>query len=227
MCGKRESCPYSASGHSDSNVHSTFRKRAHDNGIPAARCQNRPCRNPSGTASTKNPSMQGISCGAGPCLLRQIHPIPAPQPSGASPGTFGTTKIRGVKAAVGVAEGIMQPDCMVDEKTAPQAGSVLQLKVRLLGISPMIWRRILVPETMSGALPPECGSRAGRWVKHSRLSLKAPFGTPRYYALQLSASAGHSVFSTFIQILPNPTTVCPFTFTQSPDSIWSTTSGSS
>lgn len=38
---------------------------------------------------------------------------------------------------------------MADEGTTPQAGSVLQLKVRLLGISPMIWRRILVLETMS------------------------------------------------------------------------------
>ncbi len=31
----------------------------------------------------------------------------------------------------------------------PKTGSVLQLNVRLLGISPMIWRRLLVPETMS------------------------------------------------------------------------------
>ena len=61
----------------------------------------------------------------------------------------GTTKIRGVKAAGGVTEGIMQPDCMADEMTAPQAGSVLQLKAGLLGISPMIRRRILVPGTMS------------------------------------------------------------------------------
>ncbi len=38
---------------------------------------------------------------------------------------------------------------MADERTPPKAGSVLQLKVRLLGISPMIWRRLLVPETMS------------------------------------------------------------------------------
>ena len=43
----------------------------------------------------------------------------------------------------------MQPDCMADERTAPQAGSVLQLKAGLLGISPMIRRRILVPGTMS------------------------------------------------------------------------------
>ena len=33
--------------------------------------------------------------------------------------------------------------------TASETGSVLQLKVRLLGISPMIWRSVLVPETMS------------------------------------------------------------------------------
>ena len=62
---------------------------------------------------------------------------------------IGATKIRGVKAAVGVAEGVMQPDCMADERTAPQAGSVLQLEAGLLGISPMIRRRIPVPGTMS------------------------------------------------------------------------------
>ena len=39
---------------------------------------------------------------------------------------------------------------MTDARTAPDTGSVLlQLKVRLLGISPMIWRRVLVPEAMS------------------------------------------------------------------------------
>ena len=38
---------------------------------------------------------------------------------------------------------------MTDAQTAPETGSVLQLKVRLLGISPMIWRRILVPEAMT------------------------------------------------------------------------------
>ena len=27
--------------------------------------------------------------------------------------------------------------------------SIVQLKVRLLGISPMIWRRVLVPESVS------------------------------------------------------------------------------
>ena len=34
-------------------------------------------------------------------------------------------------------------------KSAAQPGTVLQLKVRLLGISPMIWRRVLVPESVS------------------------------------------------------------------------------
>ena len=39
---------------------------------------------------------------------------------------------------------------MTDARTAPETGSVLlQLKVRLLGISPMIWRRVLVPDAMS------------------------------------------------------------------------------
>ncbi|MXW86168.1 MAG: plasmid pRiA4b ORF-3 family protein [Boseongicola sp. SB0673_bin_14] len=39
---------------------------------------------------------------------------------------------------------------MTNARTAPETGSVLlQLKVRLLGISPMIWRRVLVPYTMS------------------------------------------------------------------------------
>ena len=38
---------------------------------------------------------------------------------------------------------------MADERTTPKAGSVLQLKVRLLEINPMIWRRLLVLETMS------------------------------------------------------------------------------
>ena len=39
---------------------------------------------------------------------------------------------------------------MTDARTAPETGSVLlKLKVRLLGISPMIWRRVLVPDAMS------------------------------------------------------------------------------
>ena len=32
-------------------------------------------------------------------------------------------------------------------KKEPAAGSVLQLKIRLLDVSPMIWRRVLVPAT--------------------------------------------------------------------------------
>ncbi|PSH61677.1 hypothetical protein CU102_26780 [Phyllobacterium brassicacearum] len=31
----------------------------------------------------------------------------------------------------------------------PHAGSILQLKIRLLGLSPMVWRRVLVPESYS------------------------------------------------------------------------------
>ncbi len=31
----------------------------------------------------------------------------------------------------------------------PEIGSDLQLKVRLLGLSPMVWRRVLAPEAMS------------------------------------------------------------------------------
>ena len=39
---------------------------------------------------------------------------------------------------------------MADNGTSALAsGSILQLKVRLLGLSPMVWRRVLVPETMS------------------------------------------------------------------------------
>ena len=38
---------------------------------------------------------------------------------------------------------------MADARTSSRTESVLQLKVRLLGISPMIWRRVLVSETMS------------------------------------------------------------------------------
>ena len=39
---------------------------------------------------------------------------------------------------------------MTDARTAPETGSVLlQLKVRLPGISPMIWRHVLVPDAMS------------------------------------------------------------------------------
>ena len=33
--------------------------------------------------------------------------------------------------------------------SAANPGPILQLKVRLLGISPMVWRRILVPESAS------------------------------------------------------------------------------
>ena len=38
---------------------------------------------------------------------------------------------------------------MESVKSAALPGSILQLKVRLLGISPMIWRRVLVPESMT------------------------------------------------------------------------------
>ena len=31
----------------------------------------------------------------------------------------------------------------------PEGGSILQLKVRLLRLGPMVWRRVLVPEVMS------------------------------------------------------------------------------
>ena len=34
-------------------------------------------------------------------------------------------------------------------KLAAPSGEVLQLKIRLLGVSPMVWRRVLVPESMS------------------------------------------------------------------------------
>ena len=38
---------------------------------------------------------------------------------------------------------------MESVKSAALPGSILQLKVRLLGISPMIWRRVLVPASMT------------------------------------------------------------------------------
>jgi len=39
---------------------------------------------------------------------------------------------------------------MVDDTSSePEGGSILQLKVRLLRLSPMVWRRVLVPEVMS------------------------------------------------------------------------------
>ena len=38
---------------------------------------------------------------------------------------------------------------MESVKSAALPGAVLQLKIRLLGISPMVWRRVLVPESMS------------------------------------------------------------------------------
>ena len=34
-------------------------------------------------------------------------------------------------------------------KSAAPSGVVLQIKIRLLGLSPMVWRRVLVPESMS------------------------------------------------------------------------------
>ena len=38
---------------------------------------------------------------------------------------------------------------MESVKSSALPGAILQLKVRLLGISPMIWRRVLVPESVS------------------------------------------------------------------------------
>ena len=38
---------------------------------------------------------------------------------------------------------------MESVKSSALLGAILQLKVRLLGISPMIWRRVLVPESVS------------------------------------------------------------------------------
>ena len=38
---------------------------------------------------------------------------------------------------------------MESVQPAAPAGAILQLKVRLLGISPMIWRRVVVPESVS------------------------------------------------------------------------------
>ena len=38
---------------------------------------------------------------------------------------------------------------MESVKSAAPPGAILQLEVRLLGISPMIWRCVLVPESVS------------------------------------------------------------------------------
>ena len=38
---------------------------------------------------------------------------------------------------------------MESVKSAAPPGTILQLKVRLLGINPMMWRRVLVPESVS------------------------------------------------------------------------------
>ena len=38
---------------------------------------------------------------------------------------------------------------MVPVISASDPGAVLQIKVRMLGISPLVWRRCLVPESMS------------------------------------------------------------------------------
>ena len=38
---------------------------------------------------------------------------------------------------------------MESVKRAVSPEAILQIKVRLLGISPMIWRRVLVPESVS------------------------------------------------------------------------------
>lgn len=38
---------------------------------------------------------------------------------------------------------------MTDARTALEIGSALPLKAMLLGISSIIWRRVLVPESMS------------------------------------------------------------------------------
>ena len=52
--------------------------------------------------------------------------------------------------AAGIAERLLQPCCMTDARTDDtEQGSALQPKARLPEISPMIWRRVLVPETMS------------------------------------------------------------------------------
>ena len=38
---------------------------------------------------------------------------------------------------------------MESVKSAALPGAILQIKIRLLDISPMIWRRVLVPESVS------------------------------------------------------------------------------
>ena len=65
---------------------------------------------------------------------------------GFGPRTGNHQNLRG--QAAGIVERLLQPCCMTDAQTAPEQGSALQLKARLPGISPMIWRRVLVPETM-------------------------------------------------------------------------------
>ncbi|CCV09544.1 conserved hypothetical protein [Mesorhizobium metallidurans STM 2683] len=42
-----------------------------------------------------------------------------------------------------------KPDMPTTSSSLSPAGSILQLKIRLLGVSPMVWRRVLVPESYS------------------------------------------------------------------------------
>ena len=68
-------------------------------------------------------------------------------PSGGTADMRNHQNLRG--QAAGMVECLLQPCRMTDARTASKAGSALQLKVWLPGISPMIWQRVPVPETMS------------------------------------------------------------------------------
>ena len=53
--------------------------------------------------------------------------------------------------------------------------SIVQLKIRLLGISPMIWRRVLVPVSVCVSCTASCkGSTKIRGVKQQSLPLADP-----------------------------------------------------
>ena len=75
--------------------------------------------------------------------------------------------------AVGIVDRLLQPCCMTDARTAPEKGLALQLKARLSGIGPMIWRRVLVPDTMSlhelhGVLQVAMGSNPPQQMRWSK-----------------------------------------------------------
>ena len=82
-----------------------------------------------------------------------------------------------------------------DSAARPNAGPVLQLKVRLLGVSPMVWRRLLVPAEASlrelhGILQVAMGWEG---IHLFQFHLRAV----RYGSLELSASSPEVTLANF------------------------------